>query len=53
MDPEEFTRLYPIDTLTENEKANLTIEIQKMFALDYIIRNTGINHKIYLFTLFV
>jgi len=40
MDPDEFNRLYPIDTLTDAEKNNLTIELHKMFALDYLIRNT-------------
>lgn len=40
MDPEEFNLLYPIETLTEAEKHNLTVEFQKMFVLDYMIRNT-------------
>lgn len=40
MDPDEFLQLYPIDTLTEGEKKALTIEFQKMFTLDFIIRNT-------------
>jgi hypothetical protein len=40
MSPEEFHLRYPIDTLTDSEKYQLTIEIQKMFVLDYIIRNT-------------
>ncbi|KAI6240174.1 Phosphatidylinositol 4-kinase type 2-beta [Aphelenchoides fujianensis] len=40
MSPEDFCRLYPVDSLSDGERENLTAEIQKMFVLDYIIRNT-------------
>lgn len=40
IDAEDFTRLYPMDTLSEAERYDLTVQIQKMFVLDYIIRNT-------------
>ncbi|KAI6215236.1 hypothetical protein M3Y94_00361700 [Aphelenchoides besseyi] len=40
MSPEDFARLYPVDSLSETEREYLTAEIQKMFVLDYITRNT-------------
>jgi hypothetical protein len=53
MDSEDFNREYPIETLTEADKLALTLEIQKMFVLDFMIRNTGMILFSYTFLLYL